>query len=420
MPAAQRVQTDSFDTKSFLAAFLADLTVTSIELPKMTAAERKHAKQVIERFPELKCDSYGFGRDRKLHVFKQIPLESPNVPKSAIGFVSERNEVQMQDGERSSVGSKHMAECTRGSAFSVRNTFIDDWVAMEAKEGAGSAMFRSMPPVLQKDSQKSFGGVKNEDCGLVCPITQTCQVGDEPWQQRQTSPDRSTAASSNSPLSTNREESLLVPLPLGLSPPPGLEVRNTFIHFETSPADQRNVQSMPHGMFSRCLREEASTPPTLPPPILAWEQNSPPPPMGTAALPPCVPPPEVPAEAASSPGEECAPSWFATGAEVEIVGLLKMPAFNGQKAIVQGWDDASERYTVLLDLRVASGQRLAKLKSENLVSLRPSPPPPGFAASLSTDSEDEDVLGVPSFPPTPTMWGNRLEQAHPLRLTGLL
>ena len=36
------------------------------------------------------------------------------------------------------------------------------------------------------------------------------------------------------------------------------QVRNTFIHFEggTEVVDQRAVQSMPHGMFSQCVKDE--------------------------------------------------------------------------------------------------------------------------------------------------------------------
>merc|ERR1711881_795264 len=36
-----------------------------------------------------------------------------------------------------------------------------------------------------------------------------------------------------------------------------IQVRNTFIHFE-APADERVVQSMPHGMFKQCILAEAS------------------------------------------------------------------------------------------------------------------------------------------------------------------
>jgi hypothetical protein len=98
-------------------------------------------------------------------------------------------------------------------------------------------------------------------------------------------------------------------------------------------------------------------------------------------LPPCLPPPEV----RSTDGMSCgysAPSWFAVGAEVEIVGLTKMPAFNGLKAIVQGREEASGRYNVLFEFRDASGPRLATIRGENLLSTREAPP---ALAALSSE-----------------------------------
>merc|ERR1712187_584099 len=37
--------------------------------------------------------------------------------------------------------------------------------------------------------------------------------------------------------------------------PDGLQVRNTFIHVESEQADDREVQSMPHGMFGHYLQK---------------------------------------------------------------------------------------------------------------------------------------------------------------------
>eukprot|EP00927_Polykrikos_kofoidii_P051036 TRINITY_DN44850_c0_g1_i1.p1 TRINITY_DN44850_c0_g1~~TRINITY_DN44850_c0_g1_i1.p1 ORF type:complete len:448 (-),score=82.33 TRINITY_DN44850_c0_g1_i1:589-1932(-) len=439
---------DGFDVESFIDAFLADTTSTSVELPSLTAAQRKHVKKAADYHPELQCESFGFGQERKMHFFKKTVAEPVKVHSP--DTVREKKHTTDDARALISVDSAHgqgvlgeqacgESQMTANNLFSVKNTFIDDWVAMEANSASESVIFRSMPPVLRKNSSVGSAAVGNEDCGLASASedVESCELQKEPLEQRFSSPDRSTVASSSSPQSVDRDALPQVPLPLGLPPPPGLEVRNTFIHFDTASADQRIVQSMPHGMFGRCLWEEAAadrvaaaalTPRTPPPPLVAWEQgllSAPPRPAGTSALPPNVPPPELVTSEAEVSVNQDAPSWFAAGAEVEIVGLSKMPAFNGLKAIVQGWDDATGRYNVLLSASASSGERLAKIKGENLVSTCSLTPPPGYAAMLSADLVEDDLcvdcqrLGF-DVPPTPTMWGDHPERAHALKLTALV
>merc|ERR1719284_2392618 len=64
----------------------------------------------------------------------------------------------------------------------------------------------------------------------------------------------STCPSDCSPASTSRDS-----LPDGFRLPPGLEleVQNTFVHFKEACADERQVQSMPGSMFTKCLLAEA-------------------------------------------------------------------------------------------------------------------------------------------------------------------
>jgi len=42
--------------------------------------------------------------------------------------------------------------------------------------------------------------------------------------------------------------------------PQELPMRNGFIHFDNTPVDQRVIRSMPHKMFSQCVLEESSSP----------------------------------------------------------------------------------------------------------------------------------------------------------------
>jgi len=98
---AARSANTCFDADVLIRDLLADPGCASIELPRMLSAEqRKHAKQIIQQHPSLKCESFGIGDDRQMHVFKQN-----------VGMVPSTNS----------------GDCSPQSV-SVKNTFIDDWV----------------------------------------------------------------------------------------------------------------------------------------------------------------------------------------------------------------------------------------------------------------------------------------------------
>lgn len=91
----------SFDLEAALRKLLSDSSSQSIDLPAtLTAAERKQAKQVVESHKGLTCESFGFGAERQLRVFKKSP-------------------------------TKGGAVASAPSGVSVKNTFIDDWIAPE-------------------------------------------------------------------------------------------------------------------------------------------------------------------------------------------------------------------------------------------------------------------------------------------------
>lgn len=89
-----------------IADFIQDAARQSMEFPNMTAAQRKHAKMVLEQYPELSSESYGFGKDRKLNVFKKAPSTQ-----------SSATILDMIAGDATSV-------------VNVKNTFIDDCQAL--------------------------------------------------------------------------------------------------------------------------------------------------------------------------------------------------------------------------------------------------------------------------------------------------
>eukprot|EP00747_Dinoflagellata_sp_TGD_P181370 gnl/TRDRNA2_/TRDRNA2_35183_c0_seq1.p1 gnl/TRDRNA2_/TRDRNA2_35183_c0~~gnl/TRDRNA2_/TRDRNA2_35183_c0_seq1.p1 ORF type:complete len:246 (-),score=32.64 gnl/TRDRNA2_/TRDRNA2_35183_c0_seq1:46-783(-) len=220
---------------------------------------------------------------------------------------------------------------------------------------------------------------------------------------RAASPSSSTTASGNkssprgSPASSPRELPAL-PLPDGVH----VRVSKTFIHISGPPGlgdvSERIVQTMPCDMFRHFLQTEPREP------------------ISPSAFP--VPDarmvPAVPVHAEEEP--------LATGTEVVIEGLVKLPDFNGQRCVVQSLDKESGRYSVLL-----ADTRVAKIKRGNLRLAIP--PPPSYAPRLCLDECIVPEAGQGEFdvPRTP-MWaedfscqaGGRLTAPLRLPLTALV
>eukprot|EP00929_Paragymnodinium_shiwhaense_P016309 TRINITY_DN12458_c0_g1_i1.p1 TRINITY_DN12458_c0_g1~~TRINITY_DN12458_c0_g1_i1.p1 ORF type:complete len:481 (+),score=100.75 TRINITY_DN12458_c0_g1_i1:114-1556(+) len=61
-----------FDLERTILAFVGDAGCTSLELPPaLNAEQRKRAKAIAEKHAGLRCESFGFGADRRLHLFKE-------------------------------------------------------------------------------------------------------------------------------------------------------------------------------------------------------------------------------------------------------------------------------------------------------------------------------------------------------------
>lgn len=322
--------------EAVIADFITDAGRASLELPHtMTSGQRKLTKKIVEQNPSLTSESYGFGQDRRLHLFKKLASQEL--------FVG--------------VGG-HQAS----SAVKVKNTFIDDWLSSEGGPAPEMPFFRSVPSGLSGNPILSCIGGNDQ----VFRSEEVCRKVSLPWQA--TTSDHSTAASSsgstsNSPKGTRRE---LLQKPPGLATPTGLEIRNTFIHFENPTLDERAVQSMPHGMFRKALwaealseqvAEQALVSPTAP----SIQQRA----TAPGPLPVAV-------------GKPVGADMLMPGTEVSVVGLLKCPAFNGLSGTVQTIDNETCRYDVLLVL-TAGGNKLAKIKRENLQLVPSVPPPPQFS-----------------------------------------
>eukprot|EP00928_Gymnodinium_smaydae_P007111 TRINITY_DN12561_c0_g1_i1.p1 TRINITY_DN12561_c0_g1~~TRINITY_DN12561_c0_g1_i1.p1 ORF type:complete len:393 (+),score=61.29 TRINITY_DN12561_c0_g1_i1:88-1179(+) len=323
-----------------IADFIADSNHASLELPPMDIGQRKYVKNILAGHPDLTCESFGFGSERKLHIFKK----------------TKKSDV--------SDGAKESALPTKRRSDS-KPTSIREVIA---------ARFSQVPC---KEAQK-IGEVQS-------PRQSTATTADT------TPSDKSSSPCDRSALSQVLQDSELQPLE------ERIQVRNTFIEIKDMPTDDRAVRSMPHGMFRRLFEDEigsdgAGTVPcskessassvdavqsgndefltTLGEEWFFTELNK-----GVATdlkrnssakLEPTDP---VFAEAPlmSAPQPPPPPAHLAVGTEVVIEGLWKFPIFNGLHGVVQSLDCDTGRYTVAINSPAApGGHQWAKVKAENL------------------------------------------------------
>lgn len=386
----------SFDVASAIETFLGDDAKMSLEMPgSLTAEQRKQAKRLADQHKGLKCESYGFGAERRLHLFKQ----------GGLGTVAE-----------SSPAAKALPEAW--SPVRVKNTFIDDFVPAEMRDNGEGVHMRTLPdrlPAFFKQDESDPAVPWSPP--LSAPGERVASPAPAPIQRPQTL--ISSESSGGGGLSAG-----------GASPAPTLPegfrftVRDTFIHIENEEdwlaVPERVSQTMPPGVtFQQCLEAE-----------LRERAN------GVGAAPsaaPSSPPPAAPPPSAPPAGASWPEASYAPGAEVVIEGLLKLPAFNGRTGTVDSLDEDTGRYNVLLDCPAGAGTaKWAKVKGDNL---RPRlPAPPQFAPTLSVDSdlplEYSCFLSTPGgsggIPPTPK-WEDSFGQlamgglsTTPLKLDALL
>ncbi|CAE6941406.1 KCNJ11 [Symbiodinium sp. CCMP2592] len=261
--------------------------------PRTTPGETpaRQAKKLAEKYPEIKCESYGFGEERastarrRLHLFKSSAALKTGLAK---------------EGSR---------EVPRTESASDQSTAVSGATSPDSAEDASGGVF--------------------EDVAA---------------------------------------------LPSNL-----YQVRNTFIHIEEQGvADQRNIQSMPHGMFRQRLQEEATQ--------SAPGRATGPVPESTSVTPSIPEVPEVTKD-------------FAPGTEVVIEGLQKFPAFNGLRGTVQLLDKTTGRYNVQLSSADGPLEQIAKIRGDNLRMLVPPPPP--FESSVTVKVETPSAMHAraPDFVP---------------------
>jgi hypothetical protein len=133
-----------FDAFVVVKAFLDDKNSHQLELPQLTAVQRRQIKSIAEQYPELSCETFGFGTERRLHIFKKASDGiSPNHQDSAsitsaAKYGGESLERTTSSDESTAASTSSPLLGTRGSptdtcdlepslphGLLVRNTFID-------------------------------------------------------------------------------------------------------------------------------------------------------------------------------------------------------------------------------------------------------------------------------------------------------
>lgn len=125
MPEEIPGEADGFDVEAALSAFLADATMMELKLPALETEQRKKAKKLAEEYPEIKCESYGFGPERRLHLFKPNPA---NLKGKETDSQSKKDEIH----------SAHFG--SEGSTVISGVTSPEDKNEPGSEEGAGVAL----------------------------------------------------------------------------------------------------------------------------------------------------------------------------------------------------------------------------------------------------------------------------------------
>jgi len=283
----------AFDVAAVIADFEAASCMTSLELPHMTTGQRKVTKKLLEQYPDIRCDSYGFGADRRLHLFKKGHCDSS--PESQL-----------------LIDTQLVAE-------------LGEWTCLQSSH-------------LPSDEGRL-------DFASIAKLAH---------QRKIELVDDRRRPSLGSELKTASEQPPELILPLTSE---NLQIRNTFIHLSEASADERVVQSMPHGMFKQCLLSEAvesfKVSPFCNTPTSAGGDS----PMFSEA--------DMDLEGMDNT------SQLSIGTLVKVEGLVKLPAYNGCSAVVQGWDESTGRYSILI--ASPAGLQQAKIKEDNLSMLLPCP-----------------------------------------------
>lgn len=90
----------AFDLAAAISEFARDASRKSLELPLgLSAEQRKRAKALVEQHTGLKCESFGFGAERRMHVFREAAAQEDKLePPSDVGQPDNEENVEFTFG----------------------------------------------------------------------------------------------------------------------------------------------------------------------------------------------------------------------------------------------------------------------------------------------------------------------------------
>jgi hypothetical protein len=174
------------DLDAAVGAFLADGAQSALVLPNLSPEQRRQAKRLVDGHPGLRCESYGFGAERQLHVFKDgappAPSDAAAAPMLPVRAMSRElgpdDGAAAEDGAetvRSSVLRRFGAQkppglSTPAGPLEVRHTFIH----FEDPEKE-TRQVQSMPPgVFQTALRAEAASLRQEAVPPLPSAAGTC------------------------------------------------------------------------------------------------------------------------------------------------------------------------------------------------------------------------------------------------------
>lgn len=140
----------AFDLAAAIAAFVADPSAATLELPAgLSAQQRRSSKALVEPYPDIRCDSFGFGCERRLHLFRKSHAQRE---KGLAAALMDDAEVD-QETLDFTFGSKDGSPVTPGAAEATQVKFT---FSLKGSESTGPGL-TSSPPGTEEASEAAFG-----------------------------------------------------------------------------------------------------------------------------------------------------------------------------------------------------------------------------------------------------------------------
>jgi len=126
------------DLEAVVARFAGDDSRVSYALPaSLSPEQRQLTKKLVGRHPQLECESYGFGPERQLHLFKK-------------------------------------RRGCNGVRTRVKNTFIDAWLECGDGKAEGCPVFRSLPSDWRSMVVAALVAPVSDNCENMLDVTHVC------------------------------------------------------------------------------------------------------------------------------------------------------------------------------------------------------------------------------------------------------